>query len=179
MRPANITEWLAKSVIMRMKYRDHELKRLQEFRKSHTCIECEYVFGDDEERGKCTKCGDVFCKDCRFHTDINWDDDTDTCSGCTNPVKCGKCVKILTNSDTQMLRGCKCANDCCIKCSVIRWTYRIPYRWCSWECSIRRHDPEACIKCKNTYPPGSKESMYNYCSICDDITYMMLAGKKY
>jgi hypothetical protein len=64
----NITEWLARSIIVRNHCRDEELRALRARAKEFQCHECKLQFSRGEilnrDTAKCAICRYIFCIDC-------------------------------------------------------------------------------------------------------------------
>jgi len=70
-KPKNITEAIARSIIVRNYYRDKEFIQLQkdsielkQFKTENVCILCKDIVGQYDDVYHCDKCGQACCSDC-------------------------------------------------------------------------------------------------------------------
>lgn len=168
-KPKNIAEFIARSVIVRQHTRDEELHALKQFKLNHTCSECDYVFGDNHPVEKCIICENICCKHCS-----DWDGGDDfMCSNCI-VVPCSKCNIPISRDDRDNIncKGCFSLiseTNICKNCMIKRiCPCGVEDLYCNDECyGIDAVDYDDCSKCGTPYTSESdSHGPENFCLLC-------------
>ncbi len=161
MNPKNFTESIVKTVLVRMKYRDHEFKQLQKVIKNNTCAECRYRFGDNHNCYQCPKCKLILCKRCKQN---DWNA---ICQYCKEPTICKNCKTLLTSEERVTTDICDHADGLCFGCAVVCFDSK----YCSWTCCYQIHPSiDVCSECKTVREMSSPVKGDAYCAKCNDYT---------
>jgi len=158
MRPNNLAEFLAKSILLRNSSRDAELKklrleikRLKKQLKQSTCSCCEELL-DTYDRYLCDKCDEYVCDECIID---------DTCNTCK--LKCPDC-------DNKRSKYCRfCPELLCTYCSVtIKCVCGRIDTYCTEECSIATININFTCPCDNHVCNHLHNNAGSFkCPICD------------
>ena len=111
--PRNIAEFVVKKVIEENKYRDDEIKKLQEVLKEFSIVKCEKCKEYNDAFATCDMCDDINCYKCATikHYDT-WNlSGMDMCNNCSL-IYCHWCLK---KKETN--------HENCLKCQSGNFSY--------------------------------------------------------